>query len=214
MKIALIAFTFIFLNGCASNIPMTASVNDFVMMGVKTNSSETIKYSFKSSITDGEIDTINEEGVVSSENPAFIHSESRVLSKMLSEYMRSKFTNLPQSSGEVLVDIFLNKFTISQYSTDSSGYQVMVALAGGEINKILEAKVSGSVRVVINGESHEKRIISSSESNYVSGIGTGTSTSNVYKGRNSIQHIHAQNINKANNKFLMQINSYLESLNL
>ena len=57
-------------------------------------------------------------------------------------------------------------------------------------------------------------ITATSEDTFVSGIGTGTSTSNVHRGKDSTQHTHARNINKANNKVIMMMNSYFEEIGL
>jgi len=74
------------------------------------------------------------------------------------------------------------------------------------------AKVKVLLIVTKNSEESTKIISTSSEDSYVQGIGTGTSTSNIYRGKESLEYIHARNINKANNKIIMMINSYLEEI--
>lgn len=201
------------LSGCATTLPMSSNVNDFVLMGTELNNADSIKYTLNSSVIDGEITPSDQNGTTG-QHPGFIHNETRVFSRMVTEYMSSKFTNLSKSSGDVSIHIDLNKLSISQYVTNSDGEMWMVMLAGGEITQILTAKVVGKVSVTINGAVHVKKIVASSENTFISGMGTGTSTSNIHRGKQSIQHVHAENINKANNKFLMQINSFFEELEL
>jgi hypothetical protein len=55
-KTFLIGSFFVFaihvLIGCASTIPMSANLNDFVMLGIKTNNGVTVSYEFYSQVTD------------------------------------------------------------------------------------------------------------------------------------------------------------------
>lgn len=204
---------FLLITGCATSLPMTSSVNDFVMMGTKTNSKESIKYTFTSSVKDGEIKAKNKDGSPNS-GLAFTHTETSVLTRMLKEYMESKFTNISQTDSDVSVEIALTKFDLSHYSADSGGKQFATSMFGGETSFLLGAKVIGNIIVNKNGEKLEKKLVASAEDTFVNGVGTGTSSSNLYKGKDSINHTHARNINKANNKFLMQVNSFLEECGL
>ncbi|MBC8180068.1 hypothetical protein H8E88_02985 [candidate division KSB1 bacterium] len=208
---ALIAIIF---SGCASNLPMTSSLNDFVMMGTKVNSTENVSFQCESNIVDGLIKPFDKDKVKEvSGHPGFNHTESATLGRMLNEYMGNKFANL-SPSGKTVIKATLKDFWIEQYSTDSGGKQVLVALVGGEINMICVAKVKVLLTVNKDGEELTKIINVTSEDTYVSGIGTGTSTSNIYRGKDSIEHTHARNINKANNKVIMMINAYFEEIGL
>ncbi|MCK4980864.1 MAG: hypothetical protein KAS62_10745, partial [Candidatus Delongbacteria bacterium] len=128
-------------------------------------------------------------------------------------YFGNKFSKL-SPTGDTTVKATLKEFWVEQYSTDSGGKQTLVALFGGEINTMCVAKVKLLLTVNKNGEELTKLISTTSEDTFISGIGTGTSTSNVYKGKDSIQHTHARNINKANNKVVMMMNAYFEEIGL
>jgi len=204
----------IFLSGCATNLPMTSTLNDFVMMGTKVNTSENVSFIYESNVVDGLIKPFDRDKVKEvAGHPGFNHTESSTLGRMLNEFMGNKFSNL-SPNGETTIKAVLQDFWIEQYSTDSGGKQVLAVLAGGEINMICVAKVKVLLIVNRNGEELTKIITVTSEDTYVSGIGTGTSTSNIYRGKDSIEHTHARNLNKANNKVIMMINSYFEEIGL
>jgi len=213
-QLILIAVFALFLVSCATNLPMTSSLNDFVMMGTKVNNSVSIEFVYESNIIDGLIKPFNKDKVTEiASHPGFNHTESSTLGRMLNEYFGNKFTRLNQGS-DSKIKVVLKDFWIEQYSTDSQGMQLLAAFAGGEINIMCIAKVKVLLAVNKNGEEFTKVISTSSEDSYVQGIGTGTSTSNIYRGKNSVEHTHARNINKANNKIMMMINSYLEEIEL
>ena len=210
--VTIISFSLII--GCASNIPMTSTLNDFVMMGTKVNSSENVSFEYQSEITDGLIKPYNKDktGEVSG-HPGFNHTESTTLGVMLKEYMSNKFTNM-NSTGNTKITAVLKDFWLEQYSPESGGKKFAVAMFGGEINYLCIAKIKVFLSVYHNGKKYEKIISTTSEDTYVHGVGTGTGTSSIYKGKNSVEHVHARNINKANNKLVMMINSYLEEIGL
>ena len=198
--VALIAIIF---SGCASTLPMTSSLNDFVMMGTKVNSAENVSFQYESNIVDGLIKPFDKDKLKEvSGHPGFNHTQSATLGRMINEFMGNKFTNL-SSNGTTTIKATLKDFWIEQYLTDTGGRQVMVALFGGEINMICVAKVKVLLTVNRNGEDLTKIITVTSEDTYGSEAGTGTS-----------QHTHARNINKANNKVIMIINAYFEEIGL
>ena len=184
------------------------------MMGTKVNSAENVSFQYESNITDGLIKPFNKDKVKEvSGHSGFNHTESSTLGRMLNEFMGNKFAKL-STDGTTIVKATLKEFHIEQYSIDSGGKQVFAALFGGEINMMCVAKVKVILSVNRNGEDLTKIISITSEDTFVSGIGTGTSTSNIHKGKDSVQHTHARNINKANNKVIMMINSYFEEIGL
>ncbi len=208
-----IVLTALFISGCATNLPMTSSLNDFVMMGTKVNSREKVSFTYESNVVDGLIKPFEKDKVRVSAHPGFNHTESSTLGRMLNEYMENKYSNLAPD-GQTAVKVTLKDFWIEQYSTDSGGKQFLVALGGGEITIMCVAKVKVLLTVNRNGKESNKIINITSEDSYVSGIGTGTSTSNLYRGKDSLEYTHANNINKANNKVVMMINSYFEEIGL
>lgn len=204
----------LFLVNCATNLPMTSSLNDFVMMGTKVNISENVGFVYESNIIDGLIKPYNKDKETEiTSHPGFNQTESSTLGRMLNEYFGNKFTQLNQGDSSK-IKVVLQDFWIEQYSTDSQGMQLLAAFAGGEINTMCIAKVKVLLTINKNSEEFTKIISTSSEDSYVQGIGTGTSTSNIYRGKDSLQYTHARNINKANNKIIMMINSYLEEIGL
>jgi hypothetical protein len=211
ISIVLAAF---FISGCATNIPMTSTLNDFVMMGTKTNGSEKVSFSYESNVVDGLIKPFEKDKVKEvSGHPGFNHTESSTLGRILNEYMENKFSNL-DPNGQTTVRLILKEFWLEQYSTDSNGKQFVAAMFGGETNIKCAAKVKAILIVNRNDKELIKNINITSEDFYVSGIGTGTSTSNIYRGKNSLAYTHANNINKANNKVVMMVNSYFEEIGL
>jgi|APSaa5957512493_1039668.scaffolds.fasta_scaffold98406_1 hypothetical protein len=214
IKSSLIVIVAIFIGGCATNLPMTSSLNDFVMMGTKVNSSENISFQYTSNITDGLLKPFEQDKAKEvSGHPGFNHTQSATLGRMLNEFLENKFSKI-SPNGSTTITAVLKDFWIEQYSTDSGGKVALAVLVGGEINMMCIAKVKILLTINRNGEELTKIISVSSEDTYVSGIGTGTSTSNIYRGKNSLEHTHAKNINKANNKVIMMMNSYFEELGL
>lgn len=208
------------LSGCVSlSLPLTSNINDLVLMGVKTNNKETLTFEYTSKVQDGIIKPYSKDKEkLWSDHPGFNHTESGTLKKMTTEFLASKFPGIIETNSyteQVLkklpsLKISLEEFYIEQYCADSNGKQVMVALFGGETNIILVAKIKVFVSITRGDKEISKLITATSEERYVAGVGTGTSTSNIYRGSESIENTHAKNIGNANNKILMLLNNYLE----
>jgi len=189
--------------GCATNLPTSSSLNDYVVIGTKTNSTESVLFNYESNITDGfmkpfERDKDKEVWDV----PGFYHSESSTLGKILKEYFENKFTNL-SPGGETVIKVTLKDFWVEQYATDTDGKKFAVAMAGGSLNYSCVAKVKVVISVTRNGVELTKNI--------------NTSTEDVYSygpSRESIILTHARNINNANNKIAMMMNSYFQEIGL
>ena len=81
--------------GCATNLPMTSTLNDFVMMGTKTNSTDKVSFTYNTNITDGLIKPYERDKTKElSGHPGFNHTQSSTLNRMLNEYMGNKFSKL------------------------------------------------------------------------------------------------------------------------
>lgn len=198
------------ITGCTSSIPLTSSLNDFVSMGTKANSQQDISFTYSSQIADGIFYPYDKEKQkVVSGHPGYQMTPSSTLERMVREYMGNKFTKLTEGSPTTL-SLNFKDFWIEQYSTDNTGKQVLVAFAGGEINMLCIAKVKAELKLIKDGQEQLKVLSATSDANYVQGVGTGTSTSNIYRGQESIEYVHAKNINTAFNKLVMMINAYLE----
>ena len=210
----LIIISFMLFSGCATNLPMSSTLNDFVMMGTKTNSTDNVSYTYKTNIVDGlikpyERDKTKELGG----HPGFNHTQSSTLNRMINEYIGNKFSKLSDNGG-VTITLELKDFWLEQYPVDSGGKIAMAALIGGEVNIMCLAKVKVLLTINKDGQEFTKIINGTSEDTYIAGYGTGTSTSNLYQGKNSLENTHANNINKANNKVVMLMNSYFEEIGL
>jgi len=206
-------FIVLFFFGCAAtNIPTSSTLNDFVMLGIKANSSDSVSFKYESNIMDGIIKPFDKDKAKElTSHPGYNHTESTTLERMFGEYMDNKFTKLSPSGG-VKIKVLLKDFWIEQYLTDSATKAAMVALFGGEVNSVCVAKVKIQLNINRDNEQLSKAITSTVEDTFVSGYGTGTSTSKLYRGKNSLEHTHANNINKANNKVIMMINSYFQEI--
>lgn len=203
---------FAVISGCATNVPLTSNINDFVLMGTKTNTSDSIAFSYESNVTDGNVKPFSQDkATLVSGHPGYNLTQSATLQRMVNNYLEYKFMRI-EPSAPVQVSLVINDFWIEQYSIDSTGKQVFVALIGGETTMKTSATLKAVLKITgDNGESI-KAFIVSSEGTYVSGVSTGTSTSNIYRGKDSIEFSHAENINNVNNKLIMLMNAYLEEL--
>jgi hypothetical protein len=193
--------TFLGFIGCATSIPVTSNINDFVMMGIKTNKTETVSLQIVSNIHDGEYVVLNQEGNDSGRKVSFM--ESSTLQRMINEYMTSKFAEL-SSTGTTTIKITLNDFSYSAYTTEGAGMQALRAFAGTPAGQpfIISAKISATVEIDRNGVVETKNIISTAEQNFINGGGA------VYSQE------AANCVNSVNNKVLMLLNSYFEELQL
>ena len=194
-----VAFCGLFVS-CATSIPVSSNINDFVMMGIKTNRNEPVSLQLVSNIHDGEYVVLNKDGKDSGAKVSFI--ESSTLQHMIREYMTSKFSDLSEE-GTTAIIITLQDFSYSFYTTEGTGMQVLRGLAGSTSGMpcIVSARISLSVEVNRNGTVETKNIISTAEQSFI----TGTA---VY------QKEAADCVNSANNKALMLLNSYFEELQI
>ena len=201
-----IIVTFLLLVGCTQNLPMSSSLNDFILMGTKTNSSANIKFEFESLIPDGQMKayTKNKEKEIPGSIP-FNHTESTTLRTMLQDYMSNKFSKFNMGD-DVIIKVVLKDFWIEQYVTDSEGVkaiQMLDTLFNGTAHKsnfIISAKLKIQITIIKDGEKNTKMI-------------TATSESAIYA-YGAPMAAHGENVNKANNKAIMLINAYFEELGL
>lgn len=129
---------------------------------------------------------------------------------MLNEFIGMKFTNLSDES-DTKIYIHLKDFWLNPYTEDSVAKQAFVSFAGGELNYSLIANVVIYVKITKNGKEVEKTFKATGEKGYVQGIGTGTQTGNLYRGKESSINTRAATINNANNKALMMLNKFMEA---
>jgi hypothetical protein len=201
--ILLIVLCFGFI-GCTTVIPVTSNINDFVMMGLKTNKQDVVAFEVVSNIQDGEITVAGKDGVGTTGKVTV--TEGSVLQRMVNEYMTAKFTKMADS-GDVKVKITLKDFSLQDYNTQSTGMQVLGALAGGSASyrqpRIVTAKISAVLEINRGGNEETKNLIASAEENYVGQFTSEVSNKAV-----------ADCINSANNKILMQMNAFFEEIGM
>ena len=85
-KILILCLSFFLFNSCAHVVATNRTINDFVMMGVKTNSQANVNYTFKSDLADDHFVLMGSLKATTNANITF--------KGMLDEYMSSKFLNL------------------------------------------------------------------------------------------------------------------------
>jgi hypothetical protein len=201
----------VLLSACASTIPTTTKMSDAVMMGIKTSSIKAVGYEYNSNIPDGIVKPCSKDTRdVQTNHPGYMHTESTTLDKMIKDYLSMKFNAVDQMS-DPKIKVTLKNFWIEQYSPDSTAKQVFVALGGGEINVMVVANLDLVYEISKDGTPVTKSVRVSGDSAHVAGIGTGTSTSNIYRGYNSIEFRIADAINVVNNKAIAMLNQFIES---
>ncbi|MDQ6996254.1 MAG: hypothetical protein Q9M82_02195 [Mariprofundus sp.] len=198
------------LSACASSVPSTSRLSDDIMMGIKA-SSDVVDFQFNSNVMDGEIKpSAKGSREVQGSHPGYTHNESTSLNKMMGEFASMKFNSL-SSDSNIKIKVLLNDFWIEQYSTDSTGQMWLAALGGGEIHIMIVAHLGIAFEIIKDGKVNRKKLHISSESIHVSGMGTGTSTSNIYRGSESIEFRVADAMNAVNNKAIIMLNHFLAS---
>ena len=191
---------------------MSAQISDHVLIGIKNSQTKPISFEYASLIQDGIIHPCEKDSRIPLKgHPGYSHNESQILGQMLGNYISMKFTNIAPTS-ETIIKATLKDFWIEQFSYDSSGKQAVAALIGGETNIILVSNLQVEFEIFKQGQKlASKNIKFSADKSYVSGIGTRTSTSRIYKGQDSIDFRLAEAINSANNMVLVNLNQFLES---
>lgn len=156
MKNTLILGLSLFLiNSCAQVVSTNSTINDFVMMGVKTNSKVNVNYNFKSDLS-------NEHFVMMGSLKATTNANT-TFKGMLDEFMGSKFLNL--SGEDYTFVVTLKECDISQKMDNSAGNVLMaISSYGGEASVISKTKVLVSIKG--NGVDEVKMINVSAEQNY------------------------------------------------
>jgi hypothetical protein len=190
------------ISSCATNIPVTSNINDFVMMGIKTNREDAVSLKIISNIHDGAYPVLKQDGTES--GTTINIPESSVLSRMVNEYAATKFSKF-SDDGTSTITVTLKEFSLQNYTTESTGMQVLRAFAGTNAGAgyIIGSRIFVTVDVERNGESETKNISATTEENYEGGSMSS-----------SVQKYAADCINSTNNKVLMQMNAFFEELGI
>ena len=197
-KIILSSIIGLSLFGCASTLLMDTSINDFLLLSIKTNSNDNVVLNFSSNVVDGKQVPFKKGKIPSSPGQiGFNHTESYSLNKMAQEYMSMRFLKFGQSGG-VVVDLKIRDFWVEQGIIGSFAENLFVGGSKFEV----ESHIDAVVTVTINGNT-ETKIIKTSHSEQVDGL-----VGAIWEKQISVC------INKVNNKVLMVMSQFFESLNL
>jgi hypothetical protein len=210
MKNILFTILIIVLTGCVTPIPTTKSMNDFVMMSIKNNPNKQVNFRFSSVPSDGQIKVYQENKT--SYGNTYNHTIPSTVKNMLGDYMSYRFS--PSSPNKVDLSITLKDIQITYRPLDSGGKQVAVTLFGGELSYTYTTKLVFDVGLMVDGKDLSRTFVVSSEDTQIQGVGTGTSTSNFYRGKDSVQSLIGRSVDQTNNKFLMLLNNYLQENDL
>lgn len=193
------------VSSCATPIPTTISMNDFVMMSLKTNPNKQVVFEFNSIPTDGEIKVYQENR--ESNSRTYNHTIPSTVRNMLGDFMSYRFSTTASES--VNLGVTLRNIEITFRPLDSGGKQVAVALFGGELSYTYTTKLVFDLSLLVDGKDLSRSFAVSSEDTQIQGVGTGTSTSNFYRGKDSVESLIGRSVDQTNNKFLMLLNNYL-----
>ncbi|MDD2423568.1 MAG: hypothetical protein PHG34_05100 [Candidatus Cloacimonetes bacterium] len=177
--------------GCAQNIPMKNSINEYVLMNIKTSSQKGINYSFSTNLTGTKLPLYGRNKTRKSDN--YICDENAAFSSMLKEYVENKFLEISETS-PISLNIKLVDFYVEYYPTDNAGTQALNILANLESNHLSSAKLSLVATLAIDGQETHKRI---------------TASADVISSGEQDEVVIGDSINQANNKALMLINAFL-----
>jgi len=200
----ILVITTIILVGCTTTIPVSSNINDFVMMGLRTNRQDNVSVEIISNIQDGEIIVMNQAGTGQT-GKVIIH-QGTVLRKMVDDYMVAKFSRI-SDSGDVQITVTLRDFSVQDYNTESGGMQVLRGLAGGSTAarepRMVSARITATIDIVGAEINETRNFVASSEENY---IGQFTSEN----GNRAFANV----VNGANNRLLMQMGAFFEEIGM
>ncbi len=201
-KVITISVLSFFIISCAPTLVMDSSINEFLLMGIKTNSKDNVVFNFKSNVVDGKHMPFKKGKIPYTLNPGgFKHTESYTLNRMTQEFLSMRFLNLEKPGG-VVINLILNDFWVEQGSVGSVGEQVGEFLLGGVSKFEVEAHIDASITVTKDGKT-ETKIIKTSHSEQTDGL-----IGAIWEKQISVC------ISKVNNKLLMAMSQFLETLGL
>lgn len=177
--------------GCAQNIPMKSSINEYVLMSIKTSSQKGINYTFSTNLVGTKLPFYGKNKTAKSGN--YSCDENAVLSSMLKEYVENKFFEISETS-PISLNVTLVDFYVEYYATDDAGTQLLNIIGDAPSNHLSSAKLLLMLTLGKDGQELTKRI----------SVSADVSSS----GEQSVVEI-GDSINQANNKALMLINAFL-----
>jgi hypothetical protein len=188
----------LFVMGCTQNIPMKSSINEYVLMNIKTSSQKGINFTYSSNITNPKLNLVGKNMKPAKGYGTYNCDENTTLKSMISEYLQNKFFEINGSS-PLSIDVKLEDFYVQYYCTDTAGAQILSGLAASLSNStptgnyLSSSKIALVVTMVKDGQTFNKRLTASSDY-----TGSGATVKNI-----------GDSISQANNKVLMLLNAYL-----
>jgi hypothetical protein len=191
------------LGGCVSTLPISSSVNDFVLMGIKTNASENVDFVFESKIQDGTFVTFGKDKAEPNAmtSSSYNISENSTFSRMVKNYIENKFPNI-SLDGMTKIFISLEDF----WFEESSSMSANAVILGGAPMYTTAVKLKILVKIIKDGKENVKIITSSAEDSHTrGGRPNWREETNIFV---------AGIVNDANNKALMLLNSFFSEMDL
>ncbi|MDD4220576.1 MAG: hypothetical protein PHR10_10400 [Sphaerochaetaceae bacterium] len=193
MHVFICIFILTFLMGCTHNVPMKSSINEFVLMNIKTSSHQGVNFTYQSNLVGADLPIYGKGKKPSSTIGKHVADETNTLKSMLTEYFTNKFLEIDPNSA-LAIEVKLDDFWVEYYVIDSSGMQLAKAITGAQNNYMSSANLIVLISLKHNDLVSKKRLSASAES-----ISSGAQTINVI----------GDSINQVNNKMLMLVNAFL-----
>jgi len=202
------------LVGCAtSTVTTPASLSDAVYYS-SDPVAKTVNIAFSSAVADTSIRPLyfkkNGEQIQGTGDQWEVNHVNSV-DQMFREFISSVFAG---PGDDVQVELRLLEVDIRSENQDSGGRQFMVAMAGGELTSIKSVRQRAQITLHYNGEKHDKLLVGTASTSDVDGLGTGTETSNFYRGQQSDEMIYGRLLNDSSNKLVLQASQFIRSLEI
>lgn len=186
--------------GCTQNIPMKSSINEFVLMNIKTSSQKGVKFNYSSNIYGTTLPLYGKDKKpFNTGGMTYVCDENNTLNSMISEYLQNKFLQIDDNAS-LGIDIKMDDFYVEYYCTDSGGTQALQAFASGlsgspmNLTYMCTSKVALLITIYKDGNKINKRL---------------TASSDVMTSGNQTTEVLGNSINQVNNKVLMLLNAFL-----
>ncbi|WP_196160981.1 hypothetical protein [Reinekea sp. G2M2-21] len=201
MKQILIAFFgFALVSGCVTNIPVSSSPNEFVMLQTKMVNDVTVSHEYVSEVQDGEIRIVDPKDGRDVSGLMLNSTQGTTFGRMINDHFQNKFMKLQESGGEVQIRVFLKDFYVERAQTDTAGEVLLKAfVTGGAVDYQYTAINQVLIEVERDGETLSKMIKASSVADGAYG---------------ETKQMLGSAIDKSNSKTLMLMNAYFEEIGL
>ncbi|OPY86507.1 MAG: hypothetical protein A4E71_01553 [Smithella sp. PtaU1.Bin162] len=206
-----IVFIALSIVGCVQKaIPIKSQVSENIILFIKQTVLP-VAFEYSSAVIDGSITPYDKEKKPMTGHPGYLHSENIVFSKMVNDYIKMKFSDIDSKAPDK-IKINLSDFWLEFTYPHSGGYMTLAVLGGGEVTTIITAHIEIKTEILKDGKIYKKTFPISADDSHIQGYGTGTRTSYVHQGYESQEYKIASAINSANNKAIILLNQFIDSL--